>query len=287
MKNLNNRRDFLKKMGTIAGLTQLPLMGWAEGFSALLSEGVNPSGEFSLLKLENLLSGYQYPVAEKFTTDSFSSGYKLYNLYGGNAVFGGEFFLKSEIKGKNRLVDFSIWRMANSGIKKNQIPEFKYIVSGKVECKSDATLTPEKWKVCSRIATSEDGPAFTNTGLLNEGAARNGEVINKISGRQIKKSFGSMPLSWKWGLVAVVQNMSESSVNELQFATLDEFDAIHENQKIRLLKNVKIDCGKDLLIDFKVFELSGDGVLPTVYWVDNKNRTLFVISGMEAFVLKA
>jgi len=51
-------------------------------------------------------------------------------------------------------------------------------------------------------------------------------------------------------------------------------------------RKVNLDCGNDRLIDFKVFELTGDGVIPAVYWVDNKNRTVFVVSGMEAFILK-
>jgi hypothetical protein len=79
--------------------------------------------------------------------------------------------------------------------------------------------------------------------------------------------------------------MAEASMAELQFALLDEFDAIHQHQRMVLRKKVKLDCGVEHPVEFKVFELTGDGVIPTVYWVDNHNRTVFVISGMEAYVL--
>lgn len=283
MEKFNNRRNFLKKVSAIAGI--LPLMGWSEGFATMVREGIKPSGEFSLLKLEKLLSGYKFPLAEHFSTASFKSVYKLYNLYGDNAVFAGELFLESEMKGKNRLFDFLIWRLANNGIKKRD-QEFKYVVSGEVHCNTDAALSPEKWNVSSRIALSEKGPALDGTGFTNKGAAKEGEITIKTSGKPIKKTFGSMPLSWKWGLPAVMQNMAESSLQELRFSMLDEFDAIYKNQKIRFRRKVKVDCGNELLIDFKVFELTGEGVIPTVYWVDNFNRTVFVISGMEAYVLE-
>ena len=132
---------------------------------------------------------------------------------------------------------------------------------------------------------SEESQAFYNTGLHNEGEAGRGEVTIQPKGKPIRKSYGSLPLGWKWGLPAVVQQMAEASMQELSFALLDEFDAIHHNQKLRFRKDVKLDCGEGQLISFKVFELTGEGVIPTVYWVDNMNRTVFIISGMEAYVL--
>lgn len=285
MEKLQSRRNFLKSAGVIAGLTQLPLMGWASGFSILMNEGVNPGKEFSLLKLEKILAGYKFPFTDQFSTVSFETAYKLYNIYGDNAVFAGGFALKSGIKGKHQQFDFSNGRLASNGIKKRD-QEFKYIVSGKVQCKTDSTFSPEKWTVSSRIALAEDGPAYAGTGFRNKGVAENGFVSLTTPGKRIKIPYGSKLLSWKWGLPAVVQNMAKESLQELQFAMLDEFDAIYQNQKIRLRRKVTIDCGSERLLDFKVYELTGDGIIPTVYWVDPMNRTVFVVSGMEAYLLE-
>ncbi len=285
MENVyNSRRSFLKRAGVVAGLSQFPLMGWSSGFSTLLNVGLNPGSEFSLLKLEKLLSGYQFPFTDQFSTVSFQSEYKLYNLYGNHAVFAGGFLLKSKLKGDRQQFDFLDWRFADNGIK-NREQKFKYIVSGDVHCKTDATLSPENWNVFSRIALSEDGNAYGGTGLTNKGEVTKGGISIKTAGKSIKKSFGPLPLSWKWGLLAVVQNMAEGSLQELRFAMLDEFDAVHKNQTLKNRKRVTLDCGEGHLIDFRVFELTGEGVIPTVYWVDNHNRTVFVISGMEAYVL--
>lgn len=285
MEKLQNRRTFLKKVGVVAGLSQLPVSGWLTGFSNLFAEGIHPAGDFSLLKLEQLLSGYQYPFIDQFSTTSFKTEYSLYNLYGNNSVFAGEFFLQSETKGKSRRFDFSIGRLANAGIKKRD-QEFKYLVSGRVQCKNNSFFSPENWDISSRIIQAGNETAFRGTWIKNKGEAKNGIINISTHGKPIEKSLGSMPLSWKWGLPAVVQNMTESSLEKLRFSVLDEFDAIHRNQTLKHKKRVPLDCGEGHMIDFHVFELTGDGVIPTVYWVDNLNRTVFVISGMEAFVLK-
>ncbi len=284
MEKRQNRRDFLKKTGVVAGLSQLPLLGWSTGFSTLLSEGVNPAGEFSLLKLDKLLTNYQFPFVDEFSTTSFNTHYSQFNSYGSKAVRAGELSLHSILKGESQQFDFVSSRLANNGIKgRNQI--FKYLVSGSVHCETNATLTPQKWKVATKIALSEEESAFGGTGTIGEGKVKSGEIQIQSEAKLIRKQFGNQQLSWKWGLIAVVQKMAEASTLELQFAMLDEFDAVYQNQKLRFRRNARIDCGSDRLIDFKVFELTGDGVLPTVYWVDHLNRTVFVICGMEAFVL--
>ena len=286
MEKIQKRRDFLKSIGLVAGLSQLPLMGWAEGFATMFQEGVKPLGEFSLLKIGKLLSGYHFPFVEKFSTDSFKSEFKLYNLYGENATFAGELALTSVADGATRNFNFSSWRLANNGVmNKDQI--YKYIVTGNAICKNNPTFSPQRWNVSSKIALSNESIAYKDTGLYYSGIEANTQIVNDHQGKLIRKPIGPIPLSWKWGLIAVVQNMSKESLQELQFSLLDEFDAIYKNQKIRYRKTVTLDCGKGQTLDFKVFELTGDGILPTVYWVDNLNRTVFVISGMEAFILKS
>lgn len=284
MENQQNRRSFLKKLPVIAGLAQLPLLGWSDGFRSMLSAGINPGGEFSLLKLEKLLSGYQFPVINQFSTTSFNLEYKLYNLYGDATTFAGEMLLNAVKQDDLFKFDFTNWRWADNGIK-NRVNKYRYYVSGNVHCAVNETFSPHEWEVSSRISLSEEGAPYGGSGLLNRGKTSNREVIIQTNGRPIKKAYGKTQLSWKWGLPAIVQKMAESSQTELQFALLDEFDAIYQNQKLTFRKKVKLDCGDQQLIDFKVFELTGDGVIPTVYWVDNMNRTVFIISGMEAYVL--
>jgi len=85
----------------------------------------------------------------------------------------------------------------------------------------------------------------------------------------------------------VAQNMAESNNKELGFSMLNEFDAVGENQKLVFRKKVSLDCGNNRPVEFQIFELTGQCVIPTVYWVDQWNRAVFVISGMEGYVLES
>jgi hypothetical protein len=285
MATLQNRRDFLKKAGVVTGLSQLPLSGWSEGFSSLFGAGINPAGEFSILKLEKLLPAYRFPFIDRFSTSLFKLHYSLYNLYGNNAANAGEFLFDAAVRGEKWQFKFISSRLANNGIKDSgQV--FKYWVSGDVVCENNGTLSPEKWSVESKISLTGNGVPYGGTGIVNNGEIRNGVVCLNTGNKKIRKPLGNTGLSWKWGLIAVVQKMAEDSTTALQFAMLDEFDALFQNQNLKFRRKVTLDCGNNRKIDFKVFELTGDGVLPTVYWVDNMNRTIFVVSGMEAYVLK-
>lgn len=286
MEKSNSRRDFLKKTAVVAGLSQLLLPEWARGFSTLFSQGLNPAGEFSLLKLEKLLPTYSFPFTGQFSTGSFQLHYSLYNLYGNKAFSAGEFSLNAESRGERRQFIFTSSRLAGNGIKESD-RIFNYVVSGNVVCKNNGTLTPEKWCVSSRISGSETGTSFGITGLVNNGEVKHGEVRLNIGKKTIRKPIGDRALSWKWGLLAVVQRMAEDAIASLQFALLDEFDALYQIQELRFRRKAILDCGNNREVEFKIFELTGDGVLPTVYWVDNMNRTIFAISGMEAYVLKS
>jgi hypothetical protein len=72
--------------------------------------------------------------------------------------------------------------------------------------------------------------------------------------------------------------------DEIHFSALDEMDMIYEHQYIRLRKYQEIDTGSGR-VNFKVYDVLGDGLIPTVYWVDELDRVVFIINGMEAFVL--
>lgn len=102
--------------GIAVGLSQLPSQGWSAGFSFLLREGLNPSGEFSLLKLENLLKDYQFPFIEKFDPENLDLHYKLYNTYGDRSLQVGTMRMNSSLADRQMRFTINIDRSANSGI---------------------------------------------------------------------------------------------------------------------------------------------------------------------------
>lgn len=286
MNHTTSRRAFIKQAGIVAAVSGISLSAWSKGLEKLYSAGVNPGNEFSLLKLERLLPGYSFPEISSFSTDAFTLEYDLYNMYHTNDTYAGMMRMTEHVRGRKRINDFHNERLATDGIM-DRSKRFRYFVSGNVVCSNDQTFTPEKWDISSKIALTADTPAYLNTGLNNKGSVRNKQVRIQSAGKNIRLTYDNDALTWKWGIISLVQTMAKNNVNALQFASLDEFDICYNNQSVVHRRNSTIDCGAAGQIRFKVFEHLGEGIVPTVYWVDDKNRTVFVITGMESYILKA
>jgi hypothetical protein len=285
MNTTTSRRTFIKQAGIVAAVSGISLSAWSRGLLRLYNMGVDPGNEFSLLKLERLLPEYNFPEISSFSTDAFTLEYDLYNMYHTNDTFAGQMTMTERVIGRKRITDFHNERLANNGIM-DRSKRFRYFVSGNVVCSNDNTFTPEKWDVASKIALTSDAPAYMNTELNNKGTAKNNQVRIKSAGKNILLTYDNEALTWKWGIISLVQTMAKNNVNSLQFASLDEFDICYNNQSVVHRRNSTIDCGAAGQIQFKVFEHLGEGIVPTVYWVDDKNRTVFVITGMESYILK-
>ena len=283
MEKIHSRRNFIRTAGIAAAVSSVSLTGWAKGFSILFNEGIHPSGDFSLLKLEELLKNYQLPVTADFSEKSFRLNYKLYNLYGNNAASAGTMKWDMDTENDNRNFRFAIDRNAGNGIT-DKSKSFTYSIAGEVTCSPDESFTPEKWIVSKRIARNGSREGYMGTELTVSGFYKNNKLVLDSSKESKPIETGSIPLSWKWGVMAVVQNMARKNLQELQFSALDEFDVLFASQKVKFVRNVPLDCNGTLRT-FMIFLQTGDGIIPTVFWVDDLFRTVFVITGMEAFVL--
>lgn len=283
MEKVQTRRNFIRTAALATAVSSVSFRGWAEGFSALFNEGIHPSGEFSLLKLEKMLQNYQLPAAGNFSENSFSLNYRLFNLYGNNAAPAGTMKWNLEPVNGKRQFRFSVDRIAGNGIM-DQSVSFVYSTEGEVTCAPNDAFTPEKWNVSKRIARNSEKEGYMGAGQTISGTLKNNRITLVTGKNKIVKETGALPLSWKWGVMAMVQNMARKNHQELQFSALDEFDALYAFQEVKFVKDVPLDCSGTHRT-FRVFLHTGDGIIPTFFWVDDLLRTVFVLTGMEAFVL--
>ncbi len=286
-KNLNRRR-FLQNTGVGALGLLIPGQVLSSSFGLLYQSGVNPGEEFSLLKMERILPDYKIPVCKDFSTDSFRSGYTLYNFYKEMAMTAGWFEIMKKDSStpsyqvtciRKATADISIENEDYTGKYRGL-----YIFNGEINAKNDLLASPVKWECETKISDDTNGSPYLNTLHRWKGSVKNGQV-NYHSGKQhIIKTPANKALTWKWGIINLVQKMAEQSVTEIHFSALDEMDMLYEHQYARFRKKQQVDCGATN-VEFSVFDVLGDGIIPTVYWVDNFNRVIFIVSGVEAYVL--
>jgi hypothetical protein len=286
-KNLN-RRSFMEHagMGVLALFT--PKQVILNSFASLYLDRVDPGNEFSLLKMEKILPEYSYPFIKSFSTDDFRLSYMLYNFYQEFAVTAGSFEIDKK-SGTDPLYQVTSYRKASADfvvddVSYRSIFRGNYIFQGYITARNDLLATPVSWECETKISDNAAGTPFIDTLHQWKGSFKNGQIYYKSGSNSNRKKPASKNLSWKWGIINLVQKMTAQSVYEIHFSALDEMDMVYDHQYVRFRKKQLIDCGSRNL-EFSVFDVLGDGIIPTVYWVDNFNRVVFIITGVEAYVL--
>jgi hypothetical protein len=283
-----NRRRFLLNTGLGALGLLIPRQVFSASFGLLYHYGVNPGEEFSLLKMEKILPDYKIPPGNNFTTDKFWLSYILHNFYQDLAMTAGTFEITKKdgprpsykvTSTRKATADFGVENVNYTGKYRGN-----YIFRGEIAAKNDLLASPVKWECETKISDDVNGSPYLNTLHRWKGSFKNGQVNYHSGSQHIIKKPTNQHLTWKWGIINLVQKMAEQSVPEIHFSALDEMDMIYEHQYARFRKKQLIDCGTSN-VEFSVFDVLGDGIIPTVYWVDNFNRVIFIISGVEAYVL--
>jgi hypothetical protein len=160
----------------------------------------------------------------------------------------------------------------------------RYVFDAKINTLDDQLATPQSWSCETRIIRGRDEEPFMNTLHRWKGSFIDGIISYESGDYRLLKDQVEGKLSWKWGIIDLVQGMAKDSVDELHFSALDEMDMLYEHQFARYRKKVNVECGLGE-VEFSVFDVLGDDIIPTVYWVDDQHRVAFIISGVEAYMI--
>jgi hypothetical protein len=288
MDPLLKRRDFIRHAGMAGMAAMLPGPILSTSLAPLYTGQIDPGDEFSMLKLEKILPGYQFPVIDAYSTEDYHLHFTLYNLYKGFVKLAGSFKISKQSDYDPNFHVESV-RSSSTDIifetdeyRKN----FKgsYFFTGDIQTADNMLATPRSWLCRTKIARTREDPPYLNTGHVWKGWFRNGQIDYESGPYHYSKNAGTRELTWKWGIINLVQKMAETGKNEIHFSALDEMDMVYDNQYARFRKHQALDCGTHE-IEFKVYDVLGDGIIPTVYWVDDLHRVVFVVTGTEAYVL--
>jgi hypothetical protein len=80
--------------------------------------------------------------------------------------------------------------------------------------------------------------------------------------------------------------MAAGQLQESEFSIHDEFYSVCTKSKDEIQKKLPIDYSCGCIKNFKACELTGNGIIPTVNRVYDFGRVVFIISGIEAYVLE-
>jgi hypothetical protein len=155
-----------------------------------------------------------------------------------------------------------------------------------VVCAGDDLSTPLKWN-STYTAAAPAHPLNMSLEVRETGVARDRSIVIQ-RGMQKKRFLLQSPYTSNWALFDAVQRFSRQDGPARRFTLLDD-DAPKANQVLAFYQSVDLKDRWPGAPALRVhgFLQIGDGIPPQVYWVDDRGELLFLISGLNAFVLDA
>lgn len=252
--------------------------GHGGGLAEQLRALTDPAAEaFSLGRIGPLVAGYRPPEAPFDAAGDWRHHYRLYSVAPRRLQQTGALVVR-----RTRLAPGRGVRLGLDG-RRDAISGFSYYVRARLDSAADRLGTPASWEVETKLASSPDEPGYLGSGMLKRAEVGGGRLVLTTGGhRQEQRLEG--PFTCKWALVDAVQRWPRDRPATFPFTLVDEFD------QVRLGQLLVIRAPQPVALSGQTRPLTpivhvGTGVLPAVYWTDAGGRLLFVVMGLEAYVL--
>lgn len=231
---------------------------------------------FLLERLRPVLATYTPPDAAFSRSGAWEHVYELFSAPLGRFTPNGELRLRRTPLdgGRCRLIVDSR-RRGSTG--------FSFFVHAEFYCGAGALGPLRSWTSSSRMAAAAGAPPHLDSGLRKQGVA-DGDSLVVRSGTQSIQTKLDGPCLAKWSLIETVQRLPREQ-RSYAFTLLDEVDELHPAQELRFGGVTQASVG-GAARTLGAFQHLGQGVIPTTYWTDDRNRVLFIATGVEAYVLK-
>ena len=253
---------------------------------------------FTLDILAPHLKNFTLPQGSFDSNKDWQHTYRVYTLAGRGGHAGILHIRRRNTKKDSFLLDVLCHKF---------LPKpYRHDTKGLMNCKRDTLSTPTAW----HFAFSTSYPQKKN--IPNSPQRRNGAkgeiyiddlltVPNSSMARQaanygkeIRYQDGSSthsiptPKAYtiNWALFDAVQHLPRRKKSAISFALLDHFDQVKPNQTLTYHGTQEVFINNTTLRLHR-FDQLGEGIVPWVYWVDASGRLLFVISGLEAYILNS
>jgi len=158
-------------------------------------------------------------------------------------------------------------------------------VTGTLEVPADAPLaTPRRWSFRVRLLDAK-GRAIPETTIARRAAVTDGR-ITLAGGAGTRTLEPAGPYTVNWCLFNAVQRLPGADTPARTFTLIDHFDQVKPETTLSFHKamDVRVAGGRTLLT--RAYQQLGRGNVPWVYWTDEAGRLLWVVAGLEGYVLK-
>jgi len=230
-----------------------------------------PTDHFSLHAISPLLNNFTWPTGDFNPNGTWKNSYKIYGLvltwHKSNGETGDLTIQRQRARNNSFNLDINYDRYLFP--ENNDYPPSRQLITAQMHCRQDSLSTPLSRQMQSQVF-SPDGQLVPYT---------------QITKSQNRPEQTSPAYTNNWALYDAVQRMPRREFQPLTFTLFDHFDQRKDDQRIMFHKSAVVKIGNRAAALYALVQF-GRGILPIVYWLDEQGRLLFVISGVEAYILK-
>lgn len=265
---------------------------------------VSPLSDFITLEhMEPALRDFVPPEGPFDPAGSWRQRWDLYTLTMAYAV-AGSLTIERMPTAQGTLLKIDYLKNGTSGYRERAV--------GEVLLAPDAIGTLKSWKVNSRLENGQ-GAILADTEMEQEATMDGTAMEVTVNPGGLRRS---VPLrndgrtALNWGLIEAVQRLAPMAVEE-EFDLLEHYDQLKPGMRLRPRVSAHVEAGGTARLEEQETQLKkgaifspvairegaftmnlrsceqlGFGIIPTVYWLDGRGRTVFVMAGIEGYILR-
>jgi len=254
---------------------------------------------FPLAHFERALVNFQPPATDFDPDEAWVNTYDLWECSQGQGVVGALRIERSLLgEGRARLeVDFR--KRAVGGSHRAHLS---------IECCTDELATPIRWQGETKVYDAQ-GAIIEDLCVHCSGEVQGGLVRLNTDGIRRTVMVGK-PFTLDWCLFDAVQRLPGSQTETLKFTLLDRVShQIKSGQRLAFRAAPTVELGGKrtwreekqelprgtvfrpvlareggVAVSFRCYEQTGQGIVPIVYWVDQRGRLLFALAGIFGYI---
>ena len=235
--------------------------------------------DFSLRKVAGLLRHYEPPPIAGFEpSGNWRQQYAMFLLDPGICIKSGDFLLERSSKSSQSFAMRVQLRSAG-------ISGFSLFQHALLQCRTDTLATPVSWEFATKMSRRPGDKPYLLSGRHRSASVSNGSLVIRDNLRTSRIAINS-PYSNEWTLLEAVQRLPGESMKTIHYTLIDEYDTPQPDHSLAFRTQAQVAAANGPLRLVGYYDI-GRAVIPTVYWVDQHGRLIFVCTGLVAYVLTA
>lgn len=255
---------------------------------------------FPLAHFERALDGFQPPTEAFDPQGAWVNAYDVWECSQGSRKIGVVRIERTPLEARRARLDVGFRKGAAGGVLRAEMS---------FECRTDTLATPIRWQAQTAVHDPQDA-AIEDTRLSETGEVGERALRVKVGGTVVQTPLPEL-FTVDWSLFDAVQRLPGEALEPLAFTLVDRLNQqMKPGQRLAFRSAPTIELGGKRIwreekrtlergavyrpvsaregatvTRLRAYDQTGRGLVPIVYWVDERGRLLFVLSGLIGYVL--